>query len=327
MKTFLQKIVLSTILVSIPLSSAVFASEVFTSEVFASEGEEPTPLRIQELIPGSWVEYPAIDPAIPEDFVMRQMDDGMGIVWGSETDLDLMDEDEAKSFSKGIFVLKHSTERQTGPSSFSFKKKELIQEMNKIGYKVVNARITKWGDYPVFNYEGISTTGDILRTLWVGLNSPERKVLSISLISTSNRNRDEKLWNKFVNDTKELTGKDYLLSRGVEMNDGCTTYTCSIAAVEAKVEKRSGDRKLAIMVKPLNDKTTFTVQKTEQSIMAGPWRHADHTTKIYGTLTYEDGNYKNVYSAVIMVFNKSVNDFSFSLDKFDHGNTTVILTN
>lgn len=276
----------------------------------ADDSAPPVVSRINELIPDTWIEYPAIEPAIPSDYVMEPNDDGISILWGTESDLENFKNQNTSNFSNGVFVLKHSMEHQTGPNSFSFNKKDLIKEYSKVGLQVVRAGNGQWGEYPTFFYEGNAANGEVVRSLWIGLNSPEKWVLVISMMPTNNKMNDERLWNRFLNNTKQLTGYEYFRSVGSDMKDGCTTYSCAMGVVEARVQQRKKDKKLAIKVTPMNSNTIFTVQKTVQATMMGPWRHGDKLTKIYGTMIYEDGNYKNVINSVINVFTEDVAEFT-----------------
>ncbi len=277
--------------------------------------EQPTISRINKLIPNTWIEYPAIEPAIPSDFIMKPDDDGMSIFWGAESDLENLENIDSATLTNGLFILQHSMEQQTGPNSFSFNKKDLIREFNTAGLQVVRAGNTNWGQYPIFFYEGVALDGRVVRSAWVGLNSPEKGVLAISMISTKNKMNDERLWNRLIHSTKQLKGYEYFRAIGSDMKNGCTTYTCAMGVVEAKVQQRRKDKKLAIRVTSLNENTTFNVQKSVQATMMGPWRHGENLTKIYGTMVYEDENYKNVINSVINVFNEDVTDFSINPDQ------------
>lgn len=283
-----------------------------SSTVHAADDQEPPVSRINELIPATWVDYPAIEPAIPEDFVMRHGDDGMTVMWGSESDLDSY---PSSVPNNGIYVLKHSMEHQTGPKSFSFKKKDLIKKFNEAGLEVVRAGNSQWGEYPIFFYEGTSPTKETVRSVWVGLNSPEKTVLVISMIPTNNMMNDERQWNRLLNGTKQLKGYEYFRAMGSDMKDGCTKYSCAMGAVEAKVQQRKKDKRVAIKITPVNEHTTFNVQKTVQATMMGPWRHAEPITKIYGTMVYEDDHYTNIINSVINVFNEQVDEFTIGPNK------------
>lgn len=288
---------------------------IFSNVICAGDSEPSELPRICALIPDTWVEFPAIAPAIPADYIMMRYDNLMSIAWGAKEDLDGYKMEEAQNPpNRAIFLLNHSTEQQTGPNSFSFTKKSFIQEMQKAGVKVTRARNARWGEYPLFIYEGNGPRGQCLRSIWVGLNSPDGWVLHISMIPTKNRMEDEKLWNRFVEDTKTLSGAEYFQAYGSDMKDGMTTHWCAKAAVKAQAERRSKDKKLAIKVIPLNEYTTFQVHKSLQTIMSGGWRNGDPVTKIYGTMTYKSDQYNNQINAVVNVFTKEVSEFSFEPD-------------
>lgn len=278
--------------------------------VQAADNEEIQVSRINTLVPETWIEYPAIEPAIPSDFIMKHHHDGESILWGRESDLENLQELDSSKLSTGLFVIKPSKEHQTGPNTFSFNKQDLIKEFSKAGLKVVRAGQGKWGEYPIFFYEGISPSRETVRSVWVGLNSPEKTVLIISMLPTSNTMNDERQWNRFLNHTKQLKGYEYFRSIGSDMKDGCTTYTCAMGVVEARVQQRRKDKKIAVRITPLNENTRFEVKNTVQATMMGPWRHGSDITKIYGTMIYDDENYKNVINTVINVFNEEVTNFT-----------------
>lgn len=292
--------------------AAVLLIPLFSAGAFAADEEQPKALRIRELIPEAWIKFPYINPSIPSDYVMKPSENGMSAMWGAKEDVEKykLGVNGQEPPSRAIFVLQYSSEQQTGSSSFSFTKHDIIQRFGTVGFNLSRARSSQWGKYPLFVYEGSRSSGEIARSLWIGLNSPNEEVLHVSMISTKNKMQDDKLWNRFIDNTSQLEGADYFLASGSDMKEGCTIYSCAMASVKATAEKRLKDKKLEVNVTPLTEGTSFEIQKISQSTMTGDWMRGEPITKIAGVLTYEKDSSRYILNTTINVFTKDVANFS-----------------
>jgi len=302
------------------------ASTFLFSENNDLENRKP---RICELIPDTWIEYPAVEPAIPLDYVLESIDRTGYALWGKEKDVKAIarvaSPEEELVPGSGVFALRLTTVTQTGPDTFSSDEKDLRSYLSSIHAADVEISKTKWGEYPVFSYTATICEGFRARAAWVGLNSPNGWVVFVRLIPSSNQHEDELLWHDFVTNTSQLSERDLIRAHGMEMHEGYTLYSRVSEGIIFFAEKRASDNTLAVMVKPGASHIEMTISGVHEGYMGTTWKNGEPCTKIVGSITEKHEKGQNIIDTVITVLTKEVDEFSFDLNKSSHEENTVIV--
>lgn len=255
---------------------------------------------------------PSIKPAIPDNFVAMSPD-GSNILdwvyWGPKEDLLAFFEDEASLRNSLIRVTVAST-TQIGPDQFS--QEELLTSIAPDA----KIRKLKWGSYPVLeiNYK---KDGKLFYFAFVGLNVSHGYTLLFVLHYPENQKpnaKSLKLWNNFINNTKELSEQETLLVNGQDLQDGYTIATVKGSKLKFIAEKRKKDGKLRIAVVPLEGKTSFKLDQVTTGPMELKWKHGEPLAKVSGTINADDGLYNIEQDQTTNILIRSVDDFS-SIDE------------
>ncbi|MCE5293226.1 MAG: hypothetical protein LLF94_01255 [Chlamydiales bacterium] len=284
---------------------------------------EQKPLRIQELIPESWMEFPAIEPAIPSTYVLAEVE-GYAI-WALKEDVANIEKGDEDLVKSTVIILRHSDGlKQTGPHSFS-NVKELKQSFKKKGMKNLKTKKLSWGSYPVLAIEGIGPDGTIMKAAWVGLNTEGGLVMFMRACFPKNKDKNS-VWGNFISSTKQLPEPDFFRAKGMDMQDGYTIYTYATAKVKVTAEKRTSDGLLVLMFEPLSSKTTYKFESTKEKLLDTNWKNKEPCLKIGGRLTQVEGYYGTLISDMVLtVLPKEVTEFSFDIDQEKHPTNTVIV--
>ena len=281
-------------------------------------------LRIQELIPEDWIEFPAISPAIPSNYVLGTLNETGHALWGTKEDIAIFTGIESPIESE-LITLRHSWEVvQVGPTTFSLEK-EIEQEFRRLGVKNLKMEKIKWGNYPVLSVEGLRPDGTSMHTAWVGLNSESGATILMNLYLPKNSDNSCPIWKNLLSHTRQLSEPEFFRAMGMDMKEGYTIYKTGSASLKVTVEKRIMDDLLAVMIEPLSPKTTYAIESVDEIPMVTEWKNGEPCTKIYGTMTEKDGKYGTcIVEYVISVFKKRIDNFSFDLDPNNHPEGVVI---
>ncbi|MCE5293865.1 MAG: hypothetical protein LLF94_04560 [Chlamydiales bacterium] len=284
---------------------------------------EQKPLRIQELIPENWMEFPAIEPAIPSNYILAEVEGYT--IWALKEDVANFEKGGEDLVTSTVIILRHTDGlKQTGPNSFS-NVKEIKQTFKKMGMKNLKSKKLSWGSYPVFAVEGIRPDGTIMKAAWIGLNTEEGLVMFMRAFFPKNKDINS-IWSNFISNTKQLPEPDFFRAKGMDMQDGYTIYTYATAKVKVTAEKRISDGLLALKFEPLSSKTTYKVESTKEQLLDTNWKNKEPCIKIEGRLTQVDGYYGTlVNDMVLTVLPKQVTEFSFDIDQEKHPTNTVIV--
>lgn len=300
------------------------------------KSEEISVPRIRELIPKGWLAYPAIDPAIPENYVggsletNHNFDEASRILWGEKRDVEMFAKDQTAQIKHPVFYLRHASDfYQNGPNSFSGEK-SIADLLKKSGVKNTKTEKMQWGEYPVLACENKLPDGSITRFAWIGVNS-DGHVLMVNIFSpkpssVQGEKQTQEVWDKFLHQSRQLEEREFFIARGMDMRDGYTNYTSGTASLKAIAEKRKSDDKLAVLIRPMSPGISFNISGVEEGLMGSKWKHLELCTKIYGQITEKNGNTTNIIDVVITVLTKSVEEYSFNMDKTNHPLNTVIHT-
>ena len=298
----------------------------FTFQLLAqnTEIEEPAVLRIQELIPENWNEFPSIDPFIPENFILKVSPKDLAAIWGTKEDLEAFFEDPLQIKSE-VIKLNHSINTiQTGPDTF-LGEDTFAENIQELGFIIKKVEKLRWGDYPVLAVESVLPDNTPHFHAWVGLNSPNGTTIDIRHYAPKNYGNECPIWKNFLHKTSQLKEQDLFRSIGMDMRDGFTIYKHCTASLKVTAERRISDDKLAIMIEPITPNTTYETIQLSGCLMGSQWRHGDPCIKIKGLMTEKEGKYGTCeILGTITVIIKEVKDFSFDLDLAQHPENVLI---
>jgi hypothetical protein len=299
----------------------LLVSALFCVTCFANEEK----LRIQELVPESWIAYPVINPAIPSNYQLKELSEVAAAIWGTEDDLKNFGE-QFENHSELIFLAHAYDVAQIGPHEFSHEQ-DLAKAFEEIGTLNFKSEKLNWGAYPVLAIEGTSAEGYTFRAAWVGLNAEGGMTLFMVHQPPMGRSGCCQVWNEFLHQTTQLSDYEFLKAKGHDMQEGYTIFKAASAALKITAEKRARDGLLAVLVEPMTPNTTFQVDEIGEDTLASGWKEGADCAILAGVMTEEDGKYGTcVVPTHIVVLTKSVDNFSFSLDAEDHGTDVVIHT-
>lgn len=288
------------------LQFVFFLTLLCTKSMYADE----KPLRILELIPETWFEYPVIEPAIPDNYILGSEEINCCNIWGTKEDVEAFSKNIYHQVERPLFTLRHSYEIvQTGPESFS-QEETIVEAFSRVGVKDINIIKLKWGEYPVLAIEG-NMGGKPMRLALIGLNSPNRFVIHVTFISSSNEQDSSEIWKTFLRDTRPLDEKEFLKAMGMEMEEGYTFYRSGKAKVKAIAEKRKNDGKIAVKVEPITPNTSFRIIGFNESTMVTEWKNGEPCVEMLGEMVekYSETG-ETITEAPIIIHTKFVDQFS-----------------
>jgi len=276
-------------------------------------------LRITNLWPRDYLVHLPIEPAIPENFVLktipREVNHCGYFLWGPKDVLDSYDVDNPQSLTGAIFHVYTSMEMaQSGFKSFS-RVDELEKQYKKEKVSGLSKKNFMWGKYPVLTFDGKWPNGRDLFNAWIGLNYCSNVLvvkLAVPLSKGRPNDEDRALWKTFLSNTNELPEPDCFLAQGFDMQSGYTHFEPNEAHLTCIAERRKRDNALQVVVFPRDKTLTCSFKKLEKGFAGTKWRRGDAIVKIFLTITKtlpEGGS--NIWpNFPITVFLKPVEEFS-----------------
>jgi hypothetical protein len=273
-------------------------------------------VRIKNLWPSDYLLRLLIEPAIPQDFVMKRFPDKYlsgYFVWGAKETLDKWDLKDAEHLRGPVLCFRPSEEMaQTGLMSFSMED-QIETGFAQMGVKEVSKKTSKWGTYPVLHVSG-KHEGRSFFSAWIGCNYCSNTLFARPMFpcEEGRPNKDDiGLWENFLSKTKQLSGQDCLLAQGWDLESGYTWFDVNGMQLLCVVERRRRDSKVQVVVYQ-NEQTSFSFQKVDHERSAMSWRREEELVKVYGDLSAEFSDATRIESPgiVINVFVKAVDEFS-----------------
>lgn len=272
------------------------------------------PLRIQELLPDrTWMIPLAIDPAIPEDFIAVRGHQGAShkYIWATpEVAKSTLKEEKATGplflvwLSMGV-VFDPKTQTFTGDIG-------TIDSYKNMGFTDVVFKDFRWGSHFVRTCTGKKGDTDI-RLAWIA-QATNTNVLVVQALYPTEKPEASleagKMWEHFLNETKELKGADFYRAFGQEMHEGYTNVTCGSITVKARAEFNSKTDQILWIVEPSSPHITFKVDHTQYGLLGGEWKTGYPLLKIYGRAIHRTKETYDVADIVISVMIKEVENFS-----------------
>jgi len=311
-----------TTLCSAILALNLLCTTNLISKVYEPVSGEANNLRIQELIPEYWIEFPTIKPAIPSNYVSGELKKTGHVLWGTKEDIAVFSENGSLIKSE-LITLRHSPDVvQIGPTTFSGENK-IESVFEQMGLTNLKMEKLSWGNYPVLAIEGIRPDGTPIHSAWIGLENGTTMFMNLYLPKKGDHSCP--VWKNLLYRTRQLQEPEFFRSMGMDMKDGYTVFKAGSASLKVMVEKRISDNLLAVMIEPLSPNTTYVIKNVNEVLMATEWKNGEPCAKIYGTMTEKDGKYGTwIDESTISVLTKKVTIFSFDLDPTNHPEGVVI---
>ena len=280
--------------------------------LYSEEIDVSQPLHISELIPSSsgFITL-AIEPAVPKNFTAlckgREVNYADHVYWGPKEVLEAFFKDP-DSLSQPIFEV-YAVEGQSQQTPGVLDEK-FFQELVLKNPEFVSYHLAKWGSYPYCELL-VHLKNEPTRILCVGLNQDHGVILGFKLLCPKTAQGKEaglKLWNTFVQESKELPEPLFLKANGQEMHTGRTIIDVVGRKVEIIAEERKSDRKIRLAVIPSDQTVTFTFKNAKDVLFAGKWRNGDRMLKLDGAYIVDEGWVH--LDTTSSIFIKEVDDFS-----------------
>ena len=293
-----------------------------------------TILRIKDLWPSDYTVLLPIEPAIPDNFILKTIPRDINpygyFLWGPKEVLDAFDINDPQSLTGPIFHLYTSMQiTQLGPKSFSHVD-QLEKDCKEEKVENLTLKNFMWGRYPAFTFEGKRTNGRDLTNAWIGLNYCSRVLvvkLAIPVMEGRPNDEDRALWKTFLSKTKELPEPDCFLAQGFDMQLGYTHFEPNGAKLTFIAEQRKSDKTLQVVVFPRSTDTTYSFKKIEQGFAGTTWRRGAPIIKIILTVTKKipEGGSIIWTDIPITVFLKHVDEFSLDKEALEHNKSVFVL--
>jgi hypothetical protein len=280
------------------------------------------PPRINSLWPSTFTMSLGIEPAIPDDFVMKAAppeSDCLGcFAWGSRQVLEGFDfkaQESAFGASKKPFLFFRLSldVAQTGSTSFSCE--EPCKEWaTQIGMADFFTKKFQWGPYPVFQAGG-HTQGKFIFSAWIGLNF-ESNVLFVRLAYPNEKGRpneeDIALWNRFLAQTKPLPEPENFVAQGFDHEDGYTIFNAFDVKFTCIAEQRNSDNMVQVVIVPHDASTKCSIEKIARDAASTAWRHGEEIITIFLQYSAEPCGRQicTPWAVPVSVFLKHVDQFS-----------------
>lgn len=276
-------------------------------------------LRIQSLWPSDYVARLAIEPAIPQDFVMKKLpqDAYPGyFAWGPKEFLDTCDFKDLDHIPHSLLCFNASLDAaQTGPTTFS-DADALEDAFKQVGAEGVSRHTYMWGNYPVLQIGG-TNHGKYLFSAWIGTNYCSN-VIRARLLYPSMEGRPNKediqLWETFLSQTKPLPEPECLLVQGCDMQTGYTWQDGFGEKVLCVAEKRKSDNLIQVVLICQDNATSFSVRNITHGLGKTSWRGVQLIAKVHVDISKKlvEGGSIEMQATPINVFIKTVEKFSLN---------------
>lgn len=271
-------------------------------------------IKILQLIPKTWAEYPAINPAIPSDFEPRLIDEIQeAVLWGRSHDTQRVIDGKTSEIEFPVFLVRPCEwATQTGPNNFSVEKEfRKFKRSRKLYSCKQESRL--WGQYPVLLLEMVKKKGQpSQKVALIGLHSPGGWCTEVTMLTPKNMDQHAlSVWETFIEKTEQLPELEYIRALGSDLHIGVTNWR--LGAIELKVlaERRKRDGFLAVNVLPLNAFSKFEVSNALLSYMGTSWCYGEKCIKLDGRASSPGADYHIISFTTLTAVIKDVDEISF----------------
>lgn len=271
--------------------------------------ETPSP-EVMYLFP-EFLIIPAIEPALPAKYKAAHSRDPFDprVYWGTGNGLNTYLLTGFPIKDCPVFSVRISENTLQCELNEAGVRKLIDEKFPALGLKNIGTRFLNWGQYPVVAMEN-RFDSMVVYSAWVGLNEPTGETLLINYLFPNGRGhptaKEIKIWETFLNETKELPPQYYYITKGQDLHPGYTVVNLGPASFRVIAEVRKRDRAPLIAVEPLNENTMFTFKDMQEGAMGGEWNAGATAIKVTGTVTAR--NYIFDETSTVMV--KEVDEFT-----------------
>lgn len=279
--------------------------------------ELPNPPRILDLIPNLVAPF-TIEPAIPSNFVAMSHDGTLDpcdwIYWGPEDVLKAYFKN-SKQLKSGVIRVKLSgNTAQTRMGQFGEEAAQIVTMIKRQDPKGAQHKQLQWGDYPVIAVKAKMFNQTML-TAWAGLNDPETGLmLMFNLVyadlEKGPNEQELALWDNFIQNTRQLTGHDYIRATGQDLQPGYTVARVGRGKFKITAEERERDGQIQIVVVPISPNIHFDANKLETCRLGTEWNCGAPLVKVYGLVIHQMGNSADITNYVASILPETVQEFS-----------------
>ncbi len=255
-------------------------------------------VRIQQLIsPDRYAFFLGVEPAIPKDFIALDpqggTDYGDWVYWGPQDVLKAYFKDR-NSLSRPIIRARISLNvSRSEIENFDKNKMKIIGEFAQGGAKMDRLKSGAWGFHPYISVVGSEAEGGKFYMAWVRAEGRSNTVLQFELVYPEKKAPSPEgieLWERFLNETKELPEPLFFKTSGQEMHEGYTIVNVFGCKVKVIAEMRKSDRKVQFAFIPLNPNIEFTFKDALRTHMEPDWHHGEPLLKVMGTFNVDNGH-------------------------------------
>ena len=223
--------------------------------------EEERTFRIAELIPDSWAHCPAVEPALPDDFIAQERID-LVVAWGKQSDVETFLKQEGLHNTSEMITAALSTEVfQFGTTNVFSCEGTLEMELQRNGHTLLSSKKLTWGEYPLYVVEALFNDTIPIHIGYLGLNDPSGQTIRFIHYPPQQDKKKRDVWEAFLYKTKPLKEYDLFCLNGTYMQDGYTYYQWKDATMKFVAEKRKRDGRIAIMRRALTPKRRTSVAR------------------------------------------------------------------
>ncbi len=314
----LSSLALSLIIASLIGEIAQKTTSVPVKEINLEFKPSSRPVRIKSLWPEFMAAKMAIEPAIPDNFVLFNSTTGNSswdFIWGpKELDTECFQNPSSIKVPLLKFWLSNEV-HQTGPQTFSISA-TIESELKKIGFKNISIKRSMWGIYPVQSLKA-KKDGQFTYMAWIGMNDGSAGVLCARLVFPRSDyialKGSMQLWDTFINNTKELSHPEFFIAMGQDLQPGYTIVDVVGGTVTFVAEKRIRDNEIQLVFIPNGQDIKFSFESMDEVLMGSEWNYKAPLLKAYGSLsqTIENAQY-NWLCTVTSILLKPVEEFSIT---------------
>ena len=282
--------------------------------------------RLETLLPGL-SSYPGLDFAIPENFVMVKEKKSKipnlkdGVYWGEKDEIgkylvakngDLLQ----GSFGGIIHVKQYDTARLLELNKVSLDK--LCKDFEKKEKcKIIEKKRAHWGRYPALS---VITEKDDNKVYYVLIAPEEEDGLGLLIglrcwNHETPRENELKLWNDFLDNTKEMVYSEYLQLNGQKLKRGETLVSFKGSDLKVTAYRRISDDKLKISIEPKSKKISFSPKQSYECLCAFEEFYKQPIVQIKGTIRHKSINSDSLKFMTLNVLIEDVDEFPVSETK------------
>jgi hypothetical protein len=189
----------------------------------------------------------------------------------------------------------------------------------------------KWGFHPVMSLDTTTDDGKVY-IAWIGLDHGGQVLCTRPIYPRKHTPsaKDLKMWSEFLKKTKPLEEPELYKAHGQDLREGLTLVNVYGSVLRVSAEKRTGDGKIQVVIKPEADQISCKCLDVVQLLMEVDWHFSEPILKIQSEIhVSSDANI--ITHKILTVLLKEVVEFSNneggrysnSLSRSEYGNVSI----